>query len=127
MRNKKEPQTTTSQNRIGAGTKLVGDISSSSGFRLDGSIEGTLTSEGKVVIGKDGLVNGSLICGNADVEGKVMGKLQVTGTLTLKSTAHIEGEVVVSKLAVEPGATFNATCVMKDNVKKLDGKKDKSA
>ncbi|HAI40677.1 MAG TPA: cell shape determination protein CcmA, partial [Maribacter sp.] len=30
----------------------------------------------------------------------------------LKSSAVIEGTVSVSKLAVEPGATFNASCNM---------------
>ena len=39
--------------------------------------------------------------------------------LSLKSTAQIEGEVQVNKLAVEPGATFNATCSMKGAVKPL--------
>ncbi len=31
----------------------------------------------------------------------------------LKSSAVIEGTVSVTKLAVEPGATFNASCTMK--------------
>jgi len=33
--------------------------------------------------------------------------------LSLKSTAVIEGVVSVAKLAVEPGATFNASCTMR--------------
>ena len=32
--------------------------------------------------------------------------------MSLKSSARIEGEVQVNKLAVEPGASFNATCSM---------------
>jgi cytoskeletal protein CcmA (bactofilin family) len=43
----------------------------------------------------------------------------LSGTLSLKSTAQIEGEVHTSKLAVEPGAAFNATCSMKGTVKAL--------
>ena len=102
----------TGQNRINEGTELKGDIISDGFFRIDGKVEGSISKPSKVVIGKSGKVIGKLICENADIEGKFEGNLDVTGTLTLKSTAHLEGEVVVGKLAVEPGATVNATCSM---------------
>lgn len=108
------------QNRINDGTKIKGDISSNGYFRIDGTIEGTLTTPSKVVIGKTGVIIGTLSCKNADIEGKVEGNLDITGTLSLKSTAHIVGEVIVGKLAVEPGATFNATCTMKGSVKEVN-------
>ena len=47
-------------------------------------------------------------------------QLSLSGTLILKSDAHIEGEVVVGKLSVEPGATFNVSCVMKGTVKEMN-------
>ncbi len=102
----------TNQNRINEGTQLKGDIVSSGFFRIDGTIEGNISKPSKVVLGKSGFIKGKLICEDADMEGRFEGTLNVSGTLTLKSTAHIEGEVVVGKLAVEPGATFNATCSM---------------
>lgn len=102
-----------SQNRINEGTMLKGDIVSKGFFRVDGSIEGNISKPSKVVLGKSGVIKGTLICEDADLEGQFEGKLDVSGTLTLKSTARINGEVVVGKLAVEPGASFNASCVMK--------------
>ena len=45
-----------SQNRINEGTKLVGDITSSGFFRIDGTIEGTLEKPSKVVLGKSCLL-----------------------------------------------------------------------
>jgi cytoskeletal protein CcmA (bactofilin family) len=117
-----------SQNRISHGTTIVGDIVSDGGFRIDGEINGTLKTPGKVVIGKDGKVDGTLECNNADIEGHFSGKLYVEGLLTLKSTATIDGDVVTQKLAVEPGATFNASCKMESGVKSLSsGKKGKTA
>ena len=113
-------ETTSQQNIIAAGTVIKGDIISEGPFRIDGTLEGNLKTQEKVVIGKSGYINGTLEGDNADFEGKFSGKLLLTGTLTLKSTAHIEGEVVVSKLAVDPGATFNATCNMKGGVKALN-------
>lgn len=104
---------TVSQNRINEGTKLKGDIISNGYFRIDGTIEGSISNPSKVVLGKSGVIIGKLSCEDADIEGRFEGNLNVSGTLTLKSTAHIEGEVVVGKLSVEPGATFNASCSMK--------------
>lgn len=112
-------ETSTQQNIIAQGTKIVGDIASKGPFRIDGTVEGNVKTTGKVVIGKSGFIKGTLQGENADFEGKFSGKLILSGTLSLKSTAHIEGEVHITKLAVEPGATFNATCSMKGTVKAL--------
>jgi cytoskeletal protein CcmA (bactofilin family) len=113
-------ETTSQQNIIAAGTVITGDIVSEGPFRIDGTLDGNLKTQEKVVVGKSGIIKGTLEGDNADFEGKFSGKLLLTGTLTLKSTAHIEGEVIVSKLAVDPGATFNATCSMKGAVKALN-------
>lgn len=107
------------QNKIAAGTRIKGDIEAKGALRIDGSIEGNVRTPGKVVIGKEGNVKGSLECENADIEGKFTGNLTVSGTLSLRSTAVIDGEVIASKLAVEPGANFNASCSMKGAVKSL--------
>ncbi|GGW56985.1 cytoskeletal protein CcmA (bactofilin family) [Winogradskyella epiphytica] len=112
-------ESSTQQNIIAQGTKIVGDIASQGPFRIDGTVEGNVKTSGKVVVGKSGYIKGTLQGENADFEGKFAGKLILSGTLTLKSSAHIEGEVHISKLAVEPGATFNATCSMKGTVKAL--------
>lgn len=121
--NKKDRQITegsSSQNIIAQGTKMVGDFNSEGDFRVDGTIEGNIKTSGKVVVGKAGLIKGTLQGTDAYFEGKFSGKLSLSGTLTLKTAAHIEGEVVVGKLAVEPGATFNVSCVMKGTVKEMN-------
>lgn len=113
-------ETNSQQNVIAQDTKIVGDIVSKGPFRIDGQIEGNIKTEGKIVVGKSGFVNGTIEGKNADFEGSFSGKLKLSGTLSLKSTAYIQGEVEVAKLAVEPGATFNATCNMKGAVKELN-------
>ena len=121
--NKKDKQMvegTSNQNIISQGTKLIGDFNSEGDFRIDGTVEGNIKTTGKVVLGKSGLVKGTLNGTDAYFEGKFSGKLALSGTLTLKASAHVEGEVVVGKLAVEPGATFNVTCVMKGTVKEMN-------
>jgi cytoskeletal protein CcmA (bactofilin family) len=109
----------TGQNRINDGTTLKGNITSNGYFRIDGIIEGNIKTPSKVVIGKTGVIIGTLSCENADIEGKVKGLLDIKGTLSLRATANIEGEVITGKLAVEPGATFNANCLMKGSKKEV--------
>jgi len=114
------------QNKISHGTTFKGDIEAQGGFRIEGTLEGTLVTTGKVVIGKSGIITGDMKCENADVEGRFSGTLKVNNTLSLKSTAQIDGEVITGKLSIEPGADFNATCAMKSSVKNLnDDKKPK--
>ncbi len=123
----KFPDPSSQQNRISEGTKIVGDITSKGGFRIDGDVEGTISTPNKVVIGKKGSVKGTLTCNDADIEGVVNGKVQIDNLLSIKSTAKIEGEVTVGKLAVEPGATFNASCDMKGAVKTIGKNAKKQA
>lgn len=106
-------------NRIVEGTIITGDISSPADFRLDGKLIGNFESKGKLVIGSAGDIKGTIIAKNADIEGKVEGKIQIEELLSLKSTSIIIGDVVCDKLAVEPGAKFTATCTMSTSVKNL--------
>ncbi|HET8838638.1 MAG TPA: polymer-forming cytoskeletal protein [Flavobacteriaceae bacterium] len=115
------------QNKIAQGTKIVGDIVAKGGVRIEGTVEGTIKTPGKVVVGKTGHIQGKIECESADIEGKFSGNLLVSETLSLRSTAVIEGEVVIGKLSIEPGATFNATCAMKGGVKILKDERRKES
>ena len=112
---------TNQQNRIAQGTKIIGDIVSEGGFRIDGEVEGNIQTKGKVVIGVQGKIKGTLVCENADIEGQFSGKLQVGEVLSLKATSQVQGDVETGRLHVEPEAIFNATCVMKGAIKELKG------
>lgn len=116
-------------NRIEKSTKITGEIKSEADFRIDGCLEGSIHTTGKVVIGKEGQINGKVQCTYADIEGKFNGKIEVKESLSLKSTSIIEGEVVIGKLIVESGAIFNAKCMMKSSadVKSIAGKREKTA
>jgi cytoskeletal protein CcmA (bactofilin family) len=116
------------RNVIAKNTIIVGEIKSDGDIRVDGTLEGNLTIKGKVIIGAAGIVNGNIESTSADIEGKTSGQLTVLKTLTIKANANISGDVVVGKLSIEPGATFNASCVMKGFVEeenKVDEKQSK--
>ena len=97
-------------------SRIVGKIFADSDFRIDGEVEGTITCNGKVVIGQKGYLKGSISCVNAEIIGTVEGDINVSETLSLRSTAVINGEVKTKILMVEPSAVFNGTCSMKDSL-----------
>ena len=102
-------------NILAAGTKIVGKVSVESDFRLDGEVEGDIFGKSKVVIGEKGNLKGSLTCANAEIIGKVTGNILTSQSLTLRSTAELNGDVKIKSLIVEPNAIFNGTCSMREN------------
>jgi cytoskeletal protein CcmA (bactofilin family) len=103
---------TPSINLLGAGTTVKGDIKSTGDFRIDGSLVGSINSQGKVIVGVTGKLEGEIICQNADISGDVKATVVVTELLSLKSSAKLNGDITTNKLAIEPGAKFSGTCNM---------------
>ena len=104
----------TTINLISNGTEITGDIRSEGDIRIDGGLVGNLSTKGKVVIGNTGKVKGEVICRNSEVSGEIDGKINVSQLLTLKTSSKINGDIVTSKLSIEPGARFTGNCNMSD-------------
>lgn len=113
-----EPETTNSINIITSGTVIKGDITASGDFRLDGTLEGNIQLNGKLVIGDSGVINGNVLCMNANIIGTVNGNLSVKELLSLHSSARVKGDILINKLSIEPGAIFTGKCNMLDEVRK---------
>ena len=99
-------------NMIGSGTIITGDIQSKGDIRVDGTLKGSINTEGKVVLGANGTIEGDVICQDADISGTINAKITVSKLLSLKATARLNGDIVTSKLSIEPGATFTGSCSM---------------
>ena len=95
-------------------SSFKGEFKSECDFRVDGNFEGTIETNGKVVIGKNGRIEGTVVCFSADIEGAINGTIHVEDLLSIRSTGLVKGDVVMSKLVVESGAVFNAKSSMKD-------------
>lgn len=107
--------------RISVGTIIKGEIVSSSDIRIDGTFEGKIQSNGRVVIGESASVKGDVICENLDLWGKVDGNVYVKDTLSLKQGCSVDGNVHIRRFCVELGSTFNGNCKMitEDEFEKL--------
>ena len=113
----------TSVNLIGAGTIIEGDVTTNGDIRIDGSLKGSVTVKGKLVIGVSGSIDGEAICQNADVSGTLKGKIAVTELLSLKASAKLTGDIITNKIAVEPGAIFSGSCSMGGVIKDIKGER----
>ncbi len=97
---------------IGSGTKISGNIETNGDIRIDGEIEGNILSKGKVVVGPNGRVKGEINCANSEISGNIEGKILVSELLSLKASSKVLGDVITSKLTIEPGAIFTGKCEM---------------
>jgi len=110
MKNK-EPEMP-SINLLGVGTVIKGEITVNGDFRIDGTLIGNINCSGKIVVGSSGIIEGEIICQNADFSGQIKAHVKVAELLTLKESARFSGDMVTNKLAIEPGAKFSGTCTM---------------
>jgi hypothetical protein len=118
--NKNQNLNASSVNLIGNGTKIIGDIQSAGDVRIDGLLTGNIVTTGKFVLGPNGVVEGNVTSGNADISGEIKGKVIVAEMLSLKASAKVSGDIITGKLAIEPGAIFTGTCNMGAKVKNMN-------
>ena len=120
-------ETISAINMLGAGTIITGDIVSKGDIRVDGTLKGSVNTEGRLVLGREGVIEGDVICKDADISGTIKAKITVSQLLSLKTTAKLSGDIITNKLSIEPGATFSGSCSMGAVIKDLKdaGKIDK--
>ena len=107
-------------NMIKAGTEIKGDIKCSGDIRIDGALIGSLQTEGRLVVGGSGRIEGNVTCKNADISGTIRAKINVHELLSLKAACNLEGEISTNQLHIEPGASFTGNCQMGGVVKGIE-------
>ncbi len=112
MSKSEQPLNVNTVSRISQGTVFKGVMTSPSDIRLDGTYEGDIVSEGKVVIGEDAKFKGNISCADLDFWGNVDGEFVVKGTLSMHSGCEVKGKIRTRKLFVELGSKFNGNCTM---------------
>ena len=99
-------------NKLISDSTIVGEVYTKADFRLDGILKGILRTEGKLVIGKTGKVEGKVFCKTIDVFGYVEGEIHAEDILSMKAESHVKGNIYADKLVVELGCDFNGRCFM---------------
>lgn len=104
---------------IGAGTTITGNVQSNGDIRIDGAIKGNLIAKAKILIGAEGMIEGDIDGKQADILGKVTGKIKIADLLYLHGKAVVDGDIFAGKLQIEPTASYNGQCHMGANVVEL--------
>ncbi|NPV54342.1 MAG: polymer-forming cytoskeletal protein [Firmicutes bacterium] len=76
-------------------THFRGKIVSRGTLRIDGQVEGEISTEGDVMIGESGRVLAQIQARNILVAGKVKGNLIPAGRIEIAATASLEGNIQV--------------------------------
>ncbi|EPP35050.1 polymer-forming cytoskeletal family protein [Chlamydia ibidis] len=93
-----EPETT-----LGEGVTFKGELAFERLLRIDGTFEGILISNGKIIVGPKGSVKADIQMHEAIIEGVVEGNITVDGRVELRGEAVIKGDIQASELCVDAG------------------------
>lgn len=97
---------------IGTGTIVEGIVKASASTRIDGTVNGDITSEGVVVIADGGIVNGNITAVDVKISGEVKGNLIVSGKTELVSKGKLIGDIRTGSLSIDETAVFHGNCKM---------------
>jgi cytoskeletal protein CcmA (bactofilin family) len=97
---------------LGPRDSLHGRLDIHGDLKIAGTVEGELKVSGDVLVDSTANVQASIEGANVNVRGQVNGNVTARKRLTLGGSGHLNGEVRVSRLTVEDGATLNGNVTM---------------
>lgn len=93
---------------VGNDMVFKGDIQGDGIVRIDGKVEGNITSKQGIILGEKAEVKGSLESDNIIIFGYIKGTIR-TKELILRSTGSVNGDIVSDFLQVEKGSKYDGT------------------
>ncbi len=97
---------------VGEGCVLNGDFSSRGSLRIDGSVEGSVTTEGCLIIGATGSIGSDVSASSVLIGGTVMGNVNAPEKVELTSTAKVFGDITTAVIVIDENAVFQGKCDM---------------
>lgn len=97
---------------IGEEAEFRGEFKIKGLLRIDGTFQGLIESEGKVLVGKTGLVKTDIRAATVVVGGTVEGNIFASKRVTLLSSSRVQGDIVTPALILEEGVIFEGRCVI---------------
>ena len=96
---------------VGTGSVLEGEFHVQEGIRVYGTLKGSLTSSGVLVVGTAGLVEAETIrVKEANIAGRVKGNVNADYRVKLESSAEVVGDIKAQVLVIEEGAVLKGIC-----------------
>ncbi len=79
---------------------------------VNGKFKGEVYSSGELIIGRSGLVEGTVEIGTIHIHGEVRGNIKAKQKIVINSPATVRGDIVAPSLIIEEGAVFEGNCSM---------------
>jgi cytoskeletal protein CcmA (bactofilin family) len=97
---------------LGAGTQYNGQFDFQGIVRIDGGVNGDITSDGTLVLGEEGSVDGRIRVGTLISNGRITGDVEASIRVTFNKTARMEGNICAPSIVIEEGAVINGMMSM---------------
>ncbi len=99
---------------IGKGLTLKGEIVCHENLTIEGTIEGIITTEQQMSVGRNGHVKAEIKAHNVRIEGSVQGSIQADGKVEILSGGSFSGSLSSNKLVISEGAVLQAEVKMEE-------------
>ena len=110
---RKKTAPNTIESLIGAAMRLQGDVTFKGGLRIDGHVQGNVTTscdgQGLIVIGEHARVEGDIVACHLIVNGQIDGNVSVDGMIELQPKARVTGQLRYRTIEIHRGAVVEAT------------------
>ena len=107
------------QNSIGKGTIIEGNVHAEGDLLIEGLVKGDVTTRTKLVVGSNAVIEGNILAQHAEIAGRVQGTVKALGLLIINSSGTILGDVITKDLNVESGSTFSGRLQVGGNVSSM--------
>ena len=105
---------------VGSNTTIKGNLECSEDLLVEGAVEGNLSSEGLIVLGKDAVVKGEVSAKEAAISGIVVGTVRCSERLEIYESAKIIGTIQAPVLKMAAGAQISARIIMSRKVDEVE-------
>ena len=95
--------------KLGRGVKLEGKLSFSGTVRIEATFEGSIVTDGVLVVGDGAKVKAEITAGTVVVEGEVNGDVVASAAVEVKASGRLRGDVETPTFAIERGALFEGS------------------
>ncbi|MCX8111743.1 MAG: polymer-forming cytoskeletal protein [Bacteroidia bacterium] len=101
---------------LGEGSHTNGDLSTPGNLRIEGSFQGKIKVEGRLVIAPSAEVKGTIQAGQVHVAGRFSGEILADESIEIAPTAHVQGQIRTRRLECERGAVLQVHCLVGEEV-----------
>ena len=108
---------------VGPGAFITGDLKLEGFTRVDGDIYGNLETTGKLIIGENARIRGSLTAKSVIVIGIVEGDILAPEGVHLFSSAVVLGDVISRKVKAEENVVIEGYCISIENPQEFEDAK----